>query len=217
MALHTIKQFATLCGIKDSSVRTYITRSKVIKSGDYIDDSIYPNNAFLEKCRAESGADIKVPPAPHAPKERELTYSKPEYPEPDAPNIGDPEFSGHKTLQELDRIKKSLDIEKTTEEVKKLRITIEKLEGEVIPTDLVKMILIQQSKAAVTAFKNACDNVLDEFASKSKMSNEERSRIRGRITAETNLAIDEAVKLAKKETKHIADEYSLKRGKGERK
>lgn len=217
MALYHPKQFAETCGCPYATVRSDIKRGKLIKSGDYIDSDIYPNNEYLKRKQAEAAdrptpePKVELTPLPITPKRPNV--KEPVYPTPETPNVKAPRV----TFEELDRQKKALDIEKTAEEIRKLKITIEKLEGEVIPIDLVRSILIQQSKAATTAFKNACDNVLDEFAVKSKMSNDERSRLRGRIIAETNQAIDEAVNLAKKEANQIADEYSAKRGKGERK
>lgn len=217
MALYLPKKFAEYCGIPYATVRSDLNRGKLIKSGDYIDSDIYPNDLYVQRKHSESGADIKIPVvAP--PKERILRIEKPEYPEPEAPNVG--EYDSHPAASDhlsLEKRKQQLTNEKLEEEIKKLRITIEKLEGEVIPTEMVKTVILQLSKAMATAFKNSCDNILDEFAAKSKMSNEERSRIRGRITEETNRANEEGVKLAKKETARIVSEFAVKKGKGERK
>lgn len=211
MALHSRADLCKLLDISQAYFKVNLNRGKIIldKNG-MIDDSKDENHDFIQKQIAKKNGE-KAELRSETKKTERIETQKAVFED------SEPKKTEGLSKYEMEQRQKQLQNEKLEEEIKKLRITIEKLEGEVIPTDLVKMIIVQQSKAAVTAFKNACDNILDEFAIKSKMSNEERSRLRGVITKETNAAIDEAIKLAKKETKNIADQFSEKRGKGERK
>lgn len=117
----------------------------------------------------------------------------------------------------LDIEQKQLDIEKRREEIKQLRLKNEKMEGRLIPADLVKDVFRRNGKAITTAFSQALENYLTILSAETKMSSRQVAKMRKQIITTTNEAITEGVKLSLTEIKELVDEFSEKRGKGERK
>lgn len=119
-------------------------------------------------------------------------------------------------IRELERIKKSLDIQKTTEEVELLKIKKEKAQGLVIPLDLTKDLFSRNVKNMVVEFDSAADRILTMIASKHKLSNENVANYRGQIKKKINEAVDDTIKQTKKEISLIINEFAEKRAIGEK-
>lgn len=207
MALFSKKDFSLLCGLKTKDLAVYIKRGKVILSGDYIDDSLDANRSFVLK-RKSSGKNQEV--------------------KPEEPNISTPNYSSltkvkskistedGKGLYALEKEKKALDIEKTTEEIALLQIKKEKQQGIVIPTDLVKIVFTQHSKSIVSSFHSAADTFLMQIAKKKGINRNEMAEFREELTNIINVAVEDSIKESKKQIKNIISEYSEKKGVGEK-
>lgn len=116
----------------------------------------------------------------------------------------------------LETQKKKLDIQKTAEEVKILRIKEQKLRGELFPTELFKILIAQFSKGMVTEFENSMDKILLRIAHRAKLSNKEMSEMRGVVKKEINNAVSENITLTNKAIKDMVGEFIEKRGRGEK-
>lgn len=116
----------------------------------------------------------------------------------------------------LELEQKRLDIEKRREEIRQLKLKNEKLEGELIPAELVKDIFRYNSKAMTTAFSQALENYLIVLGSEVKMNSSQMAKMRKQIVTTTNEAITEGVKLSLKQITELVNEFSQRRGKGER-
>jgi hypothetical protein len=88
--------------------------------------------------------------------------------------------------------------------------------GESMPTDLVKNTISVYSRSVSRSFNNAADNLLVEFSTMADISREQVSAMRGKLNVIVNKAINEAYENAIDMVDNIVDEYSEKRGKGER-
>lgn len=203
MAFHTKTAFSNLLGKKANWLSNYISRKTVILSGDYVDDTHPMNAAFLKKQRQRLGITSyeKVKP-------EKIDHIE------SGPNIQSPNEEGYAIgvdaeLKQVELKKKKADLELVEEKLKKVK-------GETIPVDLVKSIFQQYGKSCSTAFQNEADNLLQELQKKFGVDRKGMSFYRGRIIEITNEAIDEAYSDSKRELRLLVNEYSQKRGVGER-
>jgi len=203
MAFHTKSDFAALVGRESNWLSNYIKRKKVILSGDYIDDSHPMNVDFLKKQRIRLGTYEPKRGRPDLVDHEETS-----------PNIQPPNEDGYvfgvdAELKQVELKKKKADLELVEEKLKKVK-------GETIPVDLVKSIFQQYGKSCSTAFHNEADNLLQELQKKFAIDRKDMAFYRTRIIEITNQAIEEAYVDSKKNLKLLVDEYSQRRGIGER-
>lgn len=207
MAFLKKDEFAALCFCTTSDLATYRRRGKIVLSGEFYDDTNEVNKAFVEYRKKFAPNVVEELPAPKI----EAVENKEQVPKIDKPTGKTTDFT------ELERIKLQLDNEKKEKEIEKLNIQVGKLNGILIPTDLAKLVIVQISKSMSTAFKQAADNLLVEFAATKNLSSKESADMRTKIVAITNTSVENALNESKKMIKNIVNEYSDTRGKGERK
>ena len=200
MAIYTKKEFAEKCGFTTKILAVHILRGKLTVNNNMIDDSDLQNSFFLKKY---SGV-IRTPKEVSLEVEAEPKTEKTKEAQPENQRFN------------LETEKKSLDIEKITEEIKLLKVKTSKASGEVIPTEVVRMVFAQHFKSLTAAFQNAADNLLMDIQKMKNLSREEVAHLRGQLVIVVNGAIDEGVKESKKSISNIVQEYSDKKGVGER-
>lgn len=225
MALHKKAEFAEICGITTSNITQYIKRGKLIPSGDYIDDSIDPNKSFLKK-RLEllKIKEYHDEPAPDPQKKptagqviKEMQYKPPVHRIPIVPNVEPTDKHIKKNdLFNLDMEQKELDIEQSREVLELTKIKKEKAMGLVVPTPQVKNLIAQLGKSFTTAFYNTSDVILSRLAKKYGISIEDVAALRGELRQDINKSVGEAVTETKLHLKNIVNEYSERRGVGEK-
>jgi hypothetical protein len=204
MALHTKREFAAMCGLTTGNLTNYIKRGQVIASGDYIDDGIEGNrNFFLKRTKVSPNAllDGEV-------KEPEYNQDVPEVKEPES-RLSKEEFI---FLQQ----KKLLAEIAQKEAVTALnRVKLDKINGILMPTELVKIVFIQHNKSLLTELKNACENIVTLFAKKRDLSSQEIAEIRGEVIQALNEGMLKSAELSKKNINNIVAEYSETKEVGE--
>jgi hypothetical protein len=201
MSLHKRKDFERIAGINSAFLTTYIKRGKIIVNEDgYIDDSVRENAEFLYSRIGESTEKHAVITEPVKKTQASQVVLKADY----------------RSKFDLETSKKALDIEKTAEEIEILKIKKQKLQGEVIPTELVKVIFKQHSASITTSFKNGIENLILELSKSKNMTRTEVAEIRFRMTDIINDAVTESIGMSKKMIKNIIAEYSEKKDVGER-
>lgn len=222
MALHTKKDFAELCGMPSSRLAIYVQRGKVVYSGDYVDDALEVNRAFLDKMVAKQGlmeptkSPAKSKPGPRK-KDVKPSVKAPAKPNTTSENKGSPPSNlDQASLLELDKEKKALDIRKTAEQIEILKVKKEQLHGELIPTELVKALITTQSESQKIAFNEATENLIVIMSQKKEFSSAEVADIRSQLVLIINRAIDNSINESKKRLVNIVKEYSEKKGVGER-
>ena len=136
---------------------------------------------------------------------------------PDDFNIEDLDKFNDLTYAQLEKIKKHLDARKTEKEIRKLEIDIEKKEGLVIPTDLVKSVFIRHNKNIINSFKDEIDNIVVLLTGKYKLNANEVAEINRELLDTINTGVEKAAKETKKQLITIVNEFSEVRGKGEKK
>lgn len=213
MALYKRAEFEKLCGITTSNFKTYLDRGKIVMdSNGMVDDTVEQNRFFLQKRRErlENSVEIKE-------KQAETPAKKPVKKAKSEPTSDDPEsYSKKSDMYILETDQKKLQIQKTTEEIELLRIRREKLNGQLIPTDLVKPLFTQLSKSITSSFHEGADAILVIIAKKKGLSREESASFRKDLIGIVNESVRRATKEVSESVKHIVEEYSNKREAGEK-
>lgn len=218
MALYTQSEFASLCEMSPANLSTYKKRGKITLTDNMVDDSLLINADFLAKRLSKKGK-----------LKSEIQNNQPEIVQNSTENdtiletkrekitsITD-KPGGEVSLHLLEKQKKELDIQKTAEEIELLKKKNEKMEGELIPTELVKSLLLLHFTSATNAFKNSIEKTLTEWSKRKDFSREEMADLRGSMTKNVNAAISDSVKESKSQLSRIVDEFIYKKGVGERK
>lgn len=119
-------------------------------------------------------------------------------------------------MHELEKEKKALDIQKTSEEIELLKKKNEKMEGELVPTGMVSNLLKLHFTSATNQFKNSIENILTEWTKKKDFTREELAELRGHMTGELNKSIQQSVKESQKNLHKLIEDFSARKSVGER-
>jgi len=111
---------------------------------------------------------------------------------------------------------KQAQLKKIKIDIAEKEIKVAKLNGEVIPFDLVQLLFNQHSKSITTAFHNATDNIITDFQKEFGLTREDSAKLRGNLIEVVNQAVKESISISKKQVKNIVSEYSIKKGRGEK-
>ena len=221
MPRYSKKEFIDLCFITHATLSMNIKRKKVIpNSHDEIDTALAINNDFLLKyieknkqrilnpnSKKKKGKSNKIPtpsaPLPVSPpvKQRDVT---PEDLAIEANAVA---------VYDLDKQKKLLEIEKLENENKISKIKLDKMNGVVIPTDLVMVLFGQHSKSLTTAFHQAAENFVVEMAQAYGVDKKSQAKMRGDLIAVVNKAIEDSLEISRDGIDNVVDEYAIN-GKG---
>lgn len=235
MPIYSLEGFANLLGRKKSAISMDKSRGKVLynKEGN-IDTDNAINKAYVERWLAkaelekkESGSDIKVLPAvdfekPIVAPHMEAFNAQVKATEDDENTVDTdltevPNAKLPNSLVKLQVIEKKINIRKTQKDTEKVQLQIDKLNGILIPTELVKMLFVHFSKEVQTAFHQAAENILVDISTTKQLTAKETATLRAKLITITNKATEAGVKNAKTGIANIIDEFSQSRGKGERK
>jgi hypothetical protein len=206
----------------------------VISSGDMIDVTLDVNAFFMTKHSMKlkkndkqdiaSGSKqipVKVKKTVEKPVEKSEKQSsaEPEKKKSERKRvleIDDPEgFTRKQNMFDLDMDQKELSIQKMKEEIELKKIQKQKALGQVVPTDMVKIVFTQHNKSIVSAFQNAADNLISTISKKKELTREDSVQIRGEIIEIINEAVKESTANSIAHLKNIVKEYSEKKGVGE--
>jgi hypothetical protein len=203
MALFTKAEFSRACGVSTGYIAMNISRGKITLSGDYVDDSIRDNSEFLLKCKSKAG-------------KKEVTEVEPVQVKPGTPAKQrqarplQPENGG------LEAAKTSHQIEKLQQEVEILKVKREKLHGQVVKTEDVKVLFSQHTKSILVEYSNSVDKIIVKIAKRKSLTNEEVAEIKKELIEEINLATDRALDETKKNLRNLISEFSQQKEVGER-
>ncbi len=208
-----------MCGLSAGNLSNYITRDKVVLSGEFIDDSLPINADFLKKRREKlqdappvpETTPIETPPQPvvTTPPVIHTPQKKP----PKGPNIAKPaKDQGGDTLE---RQLKRQELAKKEAETRLLELKEEKIRGEVIHLDLVVQLFNSYTQAIVAGQKDILESFLVNISKEARLSGEQTAHYRGRIIRLLNESADKSIAVARKGIKAMAEEFALKKDVGE--
>jgi hypothetical protein len=156
MPIITIKELSDLTGIPPKNIHTYISRGKLIQRKDkLIDDTVQVNADFIAKYRKIKSELIETPVLV-----TESAKKQPKKTQPESENKPESEqiyYSENKLRQ--------LKGEKLNEDIKLAKLRNDKIEGKLIPTDIIqraiqeviqryKMTFVQQSEQLIRDLLN---------------------------------------------------------------
>ncbi|HBD94269.1 MAG: hypothetical protein US15_C0012G0016 [Candidatus Moranbacteria bacterium GW2011_GWF1_36_4] len=235
MALFSRKEFAELLGISPAHVTMYLKRNKLQQDDDNkIDDTIPINADFKKRLLAKKNGEKPEK------KERQQVITKVKYvvledkrkqsqqqqqqsqsePEPEQQPVEQIKIKRKSDknigIYDIELEIKRADLEKKEQEIELNDWKIKKISGEVIPTDMVQIVFNQHCKSITTAFHQGVDNFIIEFAKKHEIDRNEIAKIRLTFIDIINQAILDSIKESKNAISNIIEEYSMKRGVGEK-
>jgi hypothetical protein len=218
MGLYTRLQLLEKVGLDPGSnsdrgkVSMALKRGNLILNGDgFIDDTEPKNSIWISNymLRVATKQPVLVDDAEsleETPSARTSTR-KPRNQNPLPKSSGD--------LYKLEQELKQQELEKKTVETRLLELKEQKMRGELIPTDLVKIIFAQHSKSMVTEFKNDIEGMLTIFSKKTGMNSNQVAEMRGQILEAINNAVAKSVDHSKKNLDAIVNEFVEVKGVGE--
>lgn len=234
MPLFDEKEFAQHSGVQHGYVKMYIKRGKILVNEDgLIDDKEPLNQLFVEKRKDKKEEKKQSQPKvngnlknrkPSNTKviDREVVNSisdrtpKPEIRKAQSSRQKGSISEGTQLTLDLDLRTKEAEFEKKQQEIELNRLKIAKLKGDVIPTDLVKVVFGQHFKSVTTAFHQGADGFISTVAKRAGIEKAEIATLRGELIEIVNQAVKDAVQDSKSSINNIVREYSVKRGVGER-
>jgi len=229
MAKKTKKEFAEICGIRTKDLSVYILRSKVIVGSDgMIDDKNEHNIAFIANRGRKPKKEV-IPKTVRALKKKPITKpvqkKKPvkslkenapviETPEPKPePEIDSVLEAERLERAELDKAKLKADLQNKLLSADIARINKERLQGQLIPTDLAISVIKLQADSLKVAYHAAAEHLILIIGQRKKLNNKDISNIRRDLTGTINKAVDVGANESHKGIKRIVKEYSTKQSK----
>lgn len=197
MGLVSKSEFAKMCGLPTNRLSVEIKRGKVSMTGDKIDLDTPINQQFLQKYQEKKG----VQPATKEPGAKDVTEGSREM------SAGD--------MRNIDNIKKVEEVERIRVDTRIKKIKEKQLQGQNIPTEIVKSIVTQLAKSFTARFHISCDNFLMEIGKRKDLTRKEIADIRGSLIEIINDGVNKSVDETKKALKALISETSGKRGVGE--
>jgi hypothetical protein len=221
MPLLTKKEFAKQCGIKTNRLSVEIDRNKVYEVDGLIDTDNELNAAFIERSKVLTALRVKrIEQAP-------IKAAKP--PKVKAPKVVIEDTDDDDDDIEVEEDGDLLDILSAEKKYKHFlavrtergaeldEIKIQKLQGILVPTELVKHLLRQHTSNITKVTKETLEDVIVLWAAKYKIQDDDTKKMRKTILEKINFGIDRAIADTKKQLGQLIDAYSETRGKGERK
>lgn len=193
MALLKRTDLVKLLGISHATISMAVKRGHLIEKNGKIDDRNQINALFISK-------NIRDDLEEEA--EREAT-----------------EQSGRDTndLAYLSALKTKIWIKKTNEEYEIAKVKKEKLQGSVIPVELVQSIIVLVAESVKIAYMDANEEIFLKISAKHRLTRAEHGSLKSLQADVINKAVDAAAEEAKKSLRRLQSEFSDTRGKGERK
>lgn len=199
MAVFSRTELCKEFGIKQAYLSVNIKRGNLVLDEDGKIDTSDPKNAlFVEKRKAERGRDG-------------VFVEKKQKKQVDS----DSKEAEAMSLLDLKKRKDLVAILKTEEDIELAKLKKEKLQGESVPVDSIKSVLLYLSEAIHVSWEQELESFLLKLGAKYSIPRDESVKIRTEFTTMSNAARKKAVDRAKKDLKKIQVENSAKREVGE--
>lgn len=222
MALLSKKEIAELFGVPTNQISVYIKRAldkgAINLTGELLDDAKPDNKFWLDKYISKK--KVKDPAVQKADQAKVKTEKlKPDdstEPNPKATSKKEKTKPATNNYHQLEAEKSAAQKEKIELESEKLRITIRKLRGEVLPTDVIKPLILQQNQSILSESKNTIADIIRIIGKKKSLTATEKAEITTQYISALNEMIKKATAITVKSLNSIINEYSERRGIGER-
>lgn len=231
MAVVTKKSFASQCEIETKYLSVDISRGKVIVNDDGMIDTTNPKNQIYiqKKLMGKEPNPISSTPEPTKPKIEKISVPRGNVPPvppkasmqlPDGITEGDVntalQMIEGMDYQQLEMLYKYLQGEKLKTDIEKNKIEIEKKMGVVVPSEPLIPIVKQHNHFILQEQKNADEELLLAMAHKYDIAPSDTAYLRGEWIRLRNDAVTKATNLTVKSIGDVINDYSEKRGVGQR-
>lgn len=206
MSLYTVKDFAKYVGVKTGTLRKHISRKKVIKSGKFIDSDNPINQIYIQDYLTDQtfNEDFSAPNE----KTRDNETEKPE---------NNKESSGNSFLHSLTRREKIAKTLKMEREAEYKRMQNLKLQGKLMPIELVETTLTINIQSIFRSFESASENIASIYNERLGGNRADLAEMITRMREELERAIGSAKQKAREEIEAHIQEYAETRSRGEKK
>lgn len=205
MPLYTKSQIAEMCGKYIAQVSNAVGRGKFICNKDgYIDDSVYENKKLIDKWKAAKKAKGEKPaPTKKAAPKKTTTRKKSTQSESE-------DESSESELDTWQDRKLKAEVQYKENQAINWELRNAALKGENIPTDLVTGLIKMMAHVFQTQYKNNALNILTEVSHKTKMSNEDFAKFKGKLFESINKSHKSALYESKKGIKSVVSKVLSK-------
>lgn len=230
MAIITKKSFANQCEIETKYLSVDISRGKVIVNEDGMIDTTNPKNQiYIQKKLMGKEPNLISAPELIKPKAEKVVVPRgnvaPTPPKasmqlPDGMTEGEVstalQMIEGMDYQQLEMLYKYLQGEKLKTDIEKNKIEIEKKMGVVVPSEPLIPIVKQHNHFILQEQKNADEELLLAMAHKYDIAPSDTAYLRGEWIRLRNDAVTKATNLTVKAIGDVINDYSEKRGVGQR-
>lgn len=209
MGLLKVTEFAEKYGLERTNVYTYKKRGKLIITEGYIDEANPVNKIFVDS--REISPKVKVKPSQK--KEYETTI-------PDSQPIEATQEIKEKTRRITRAVSdplylefqatNKLRVQKTELENRLAQIRIDKIEGKLIPTDMVTSNMVQLFTAYKSTFLQQTEQLLRDVLNELQAGNERITRTCSRLTDISNESSKHALTELKMIVQNIINENNAR-------
>lgn len=205
MSLYTTKDFADYVGVKPATLRKQISRKQVIKTGKFIDSDNPINQVYIQEHLKDQAFDDSNLASP------DTGSSEKELPE----NIK--ETSGTSFLHSLTRREKIAKTLKMEREAEYKRMQNLKIQGKLMPIDLVETTLNINIQSIFRSFESASENIASIYNERLGGNRADLADMISRMRQELERAIESAKLKSREEIEAHIQEYAETRSRGEKK
>jgi hypothetical protein len=221
MALLSKKEFAAQILKSTKWLSNYITRQQVVVRDDgKIDTTNATNKAFLEKFGyakqlLTAPAVQETEPQPSA---KPKTALKLVLNAEDDETVNIPGINWDLILQydKGIRLKTHNEAIKKEKEIEKLDLEIKKKQGEVVPVAPIEVLIFQFKQVVLTQSKTTYEAFLTEIGHKYEITGEDHAYYRSYYINLLNKSVEEATTIFLQDLGTVLNDFSVKRGVGER-
>jgi len=209
MALFRQVEFAKLCGKAKAAISVNVSRGKIIKTGNFIDDTLPENILFIER-------SLGHPYQPNSAKQKitapikKVVRKKPIVKKETVPVAEvEPDYGGGSSTFDLDRQKKIAEIGYKEAQIRKIKLEEDKLRGLNLPTSIVTNVVALLGQSFQSSYKNGATMLLIDVVHKGKISVAIEAELKGKMIKLINESHENAILEAKRLIKNIIDEIKV--------
>ena len=210
MSFLSVNDFADYVGVKPSTLRVHIKRDKVVKSGKLINTD-HPTNAIYIQEQKERKTEPVTPVIPEKVKGKNVKSKQ------SPPTESNEMAIKAGVLTDLVLRKKKADLRKTEKEAEYKHLQIQKLQGKLMPLDLVQQTQTINIQSVFRAFESAAENVASIYNERLGGDRADLADMTTRMREELDRAVKNARQQSKEEIEALIDEYSQTLNRGEKK
>jgi len=196
------KDFATLYGVKYSTLRSHIQRGRLVKENEHIDTDNPVNKIYIDEINS-GNVQIKNTPSKKIKSTPTVTQFDEGKESPETSNI---------TLR-----RKKAEALKAEREAELKQLQVQKLMGQLMPVEMVERIFTINIQTIFRTMENELENIASIYCDISGADRSHLTEMTTRMRESLQLAITTAKEKSSDEIESTILEYSETRSRGERK